>query len=157
MSKPHVSGAKGELEIINDYKCPNCNSKLLRLPASFPLFDVQCQRCLFRAQVKTTTDCAPKDQIFGAGWDILEKNLKAGHLIPPLIVIFNWQDKKTKKLNKKIFFFPFLTEKKNIHHRKRSHKGKRPGYPEFNYIGLRDETVPKMVLYDSSAAAKAKK
>jgi hypothetical protein len=144
MSKSHDSGAKGELEIINDFKCPNCKSKLLRLPACFPLFDVQCERCLFRAQVKTAR-CAPKDEIFGAGWDILDKNLKAGHLIPPLIVIFNWQDKKTRKLNSKVLFFPFLTMK-NIRRRKRSHKGKRPGYREFNYIGLRDEKLPQMVL-----------
>ena len=66
-------------------------------------------------------------------------------MIPPLIVIFNWQDKKTKKWNTKVLFFPFLTMK-NIRRRKRSYKGKRPGYQEFNYIGLRDEKVPQMVL-----------
>ena len=100
MASSHESGSDGEIEIVEAIKCPNCRSPLMKLPVSFPLF-VQCRRCLFRAQVKTAR-CPPKNEIFGAGWDILDKNCKAGHLIPPLIVNFHWQD-KTGQSRRKVF------------------------------------------------------
>jgi hypothetical protein len=145
MAKSHQSGSDGEAEVVQAVKCPNCGSSLMALPVSFPLFDVQCKRCLFRAQVKTAR-CPPKNEIFGAGWDILEKNRKAGHLIPPLIAHFHWKD-KTGQARRKVYFFPFLTDD-NIRLRTRSSNGKRPGYREFNYVGLLGENVPRMVLLE---------
>jgi len=117
----------------------------MKLPSSFPLFDVRCVRCLFRAQVKTAR-CKPKGEIFGAGWSILEKNLKAGHMIPPLIVNFQWKD-RSRRIARKVFFFPFLTQQ-NIRKRQRSKHGRRPEYKEFNYIGLLDKNVPHKVLLE---------
>jgi hypothetical protein len=149
MVKSHASGSKGESEILKMIRCPNCQSPLMPLPPYFPLFDVQCTRCLFRAQVKTAR-CAPKSEIFGAGWDVLDKNLKAGHLIPPLIVNFEWQPAKGRRRLRKVYFFPFLA-KKNLRHRKRSRHGKRPGYEEFNYIKLLDKDTPQIVLFDQSS------
>jgi hypothetical protein len=146
MAKSHDSGQKGESEIVRDVGCPNCGARLMKLPSSFSLFDVQCVRCLFRAQVKTAR-CKPKGEIFGAGWSILEKNLKAGHMIPPLIVNFQWKD-RAHRIRRMVYFFPFLTSD-NIRRRQRSKRGKRPGYKEFNYVGLFDDNVPRKLLLET--------
>jgi hypothetical protein len=90
---------------------------------------------MFRAQVKTVRFAPPKDQIFGAGWDVLEKTLKTGQLIPPLLVNFQWSAGATTRARQEVHFFPFLT-KDNVRKRQRSEGGQRPGYREFNYVGL---------------------
>jgi hypothetical protein len=144
------SGKAGEHWVTRAIPCPNCQSKLTLLPPGFPLFDVQCSRCLFRAQVKTNR-CRPKDQIFGAGWEILDKTLKTGQLIPPLLVNFEWSDKAGKKRHE-VHFFPFLT-KANIRRHKRSMRGQRPGYKQFNYVGLRN--APSVQLFPSSLKRRA--
>jgi hypothetical protein len=140
--KSKQEGNKGETEVVKKVPCPNCGSKLMKLPVSYPLFDVQCTKCLFRAQIKTN-NCKPKDQIFGAGWDIMDKNLRTGQLIPPLIVNFKW--KEGQKQKRTVLFFPFLT-KKNLRAKTRSQNGSRPGYREFNYIGLMSDNIAKIVL-----------
>jgi hypothetical protein len=73
----------------------------------------------------------------------MKKNLRAGHLIPPLIVNFKWHEKGKKQ--QQVLFFPFLS-KKNLKHKQRSQNGVRPGYKEFNYVGLFNEGTPKMVI-----------
>ena len=151
MTTEHESGSRGEREIIEMVPCPNCSSSLMGLPKSFPLFDVQCTRCLFRAQIKTAR-CPPKSEIFGAGFDILDKSLKAGQLMPPLIAHFHWTDTATGAERREVYLFPFLT-KRNIRMRTRSDKGARPGYREFNYINLFDCNVPKMIIYSVPKAA----
>jgi hypothetical protein len=88
---------------------------------------------MFRAQVKTNR-CRPKDQIFGAGWEILDRTLKTGQLIPPLLVNYEWSDRAGKNWHE-VYFFPFLT-KDNLRQHKRSLGGQRPGYKQFNYVGL---------------------
>ena len=42
MSKSQDNGDKGENEVIEKIKCPNCNRKLMLLPKNYPLVDVQC-------------------------------------------------------------------------------------------------------------------
>ena len=37
------TGKEGELEIVKNVACPNCQKKLMRLPTNYPLFDVQCK------------------------------------------------------------------------------------------------------------------
>lgn len=91
------NGTDGEQEIVATVPCPNCSKRLMTLPISFPLYDVQCSACLFRAQVKTNA-CKPKPQIFGSGWDIMEKTLKAGHLVPPLFLFFKWEEQSRKTM-----------------------------------------------------------
>jgi len=142
------SGNRGELEVIESVTCPNCRSRLMQLPPLFPLFEVQCTRCMFRAQIKTAR-CKPKSQIFGAGWDVLDKTLKSGQLIPPLIVNFRWTERGLGDCQE-IYFFPFLT-KNNVRMRQRSPDGKRPNYREFNYIELFSENVPRMLLFERHA------
>src|SRR3989338_8820488 len=92
-----ITGDKGELEVIKFVECPNCNRKLMLLPNSYPLFDVQCRGCFFRAQVKSTNGSKPHDVIRGAGWEIMNKVLKAGSLVPSLIVNFTWMEKGKKR------------------------------------------------------------
>lgn len=74
MAGNQEAGAAGERDVCENVPCPNCGKKLVLLPPGFPLFDVQCSRCLFRAQVKTVAS-RPRGRIQGAGWDIYEKVL----------------------------------------------------------------------------------
>ncbi|HSX49149.1 MAG TPA: hypothetical protein VLE44_02725 [Candidatus Saccharimonadales bacterium] len=78
-------GEIGEKEVCELVGCPNCGKKLIQLPKGFPLYDVQCSGCMFRAQVKTPMNFNGKN-VSGAGWNILDKALKVGMIIPPLIV-----------------------------------------------------------------------
>ena len=92
MSKNKELGDAGEIEVVNLVQCPNCGKPLMSLPKNYPLYDIQCTGCLFRAQVKTNNS-RPKPVIFGAGWDIISKIMKSGYMIPPLITNFKWKDK----------------------------------------------------------------
>ncbi|MDA1169284.1 MAG: hypothetical protein O3A36_03025 [bacterium] len=99
------AGSDGELEVVALVLCPNCGKKLMILPPNYPLYDVQCTGCSFRAQVKTNQS-KPKSEIFGAGWQIMDKVLKSGFLTPPLFVNFKWSD--STGLNQEIRFYPFI-------------------------------------------------
>jgi len=144
VAQNHVSGESGEQEVVELVKCPNCGKKLMQLPKNYPLFDLQCTGCSFRAQVKTN-NCKPKDEIFGAGWQIMEKVLKSGFLAPPLIANFKWTD--AEKYHQKIFFFPFIP-KSNLKTRKLSPTARRANYQMFNYVKLL--SLPHFVLYEKS-------
>ena len=122
--------------------CSNCNKKLMVLPPSYPLFDLQCSGCSFRVQVKTNRS-KPKDEIFGAGWQIMDKVLKSGYLVPALIANFIWKEKGIDK--QEIRFYPFIP-KKNLKKRKLSETSRRPNYEMFNYVGLEND-IPYFVLY----------
>lgn len=98
-----ICGDDGEKDIIEKILCPNCKKKLMLLPANYPLVDVQCTNCIFRAQVKTLNS-KPKATIFGAGWDIMRKILKSGYMIPPMFVNFKWDD------SQEIRFLPIYPE-----------------------------------------------
>lgn len=134
MSKSQESGDAGELEVVALVPCPNCGKKLMALPKNYPLYDVQCTGCLFRAQVKTN-NCKPKPEIFGAGWDIIEKVMKSGYMVPPLITNFKWKDKEG--IHQEIRFYPFVP-KINLKMHKLSPTARRANYKMFNYIGIDD-------------------
>ena len=68
MGKTQASGDQGEREVVDLVPCPNCAKPLMQLPKNYPLYDLQCTGCSFRAQVKTVIS-RPKDEILGAGWD----------------------------------------------------------------------------------------
>ena len=108
------------------------------LPPSYPLVDTQCTGCYFRAQIKTQLT-EPKDTVFGAGWEIMEKTLKAGYQIPPLIV--NFKSKNTQRIR----FYPFIP-RRNIKKRTLSKKARRANYKMFNYVGL--SKLPYFTLYE---------
>ncbi len=126
------NGTAGELEIVNLILCPNCSNKLMTLPQNNPLYDVQCMRCIFRAQVKTNK-CKPKPIIFGAGWDIVDKVLKSGFITPSLIANFKWKDEGGD--HQEIRFYPFVP-KTHLKKRKLSDTAQRANYWMFDYINL---------------------
>jgi DNA-directed RNA polymerase subunit RPC12/RpoP len=145
MAQNQINGESGELEVVALIKCPNCGKKLMQLPKNYPLFDLQCTGCSFRAQVKTN-NCKPKDIIFGAGWQIMEKVLKSGFMAPPLIANFKWSE--NGNACQKILFYPFVP-KANLKSRTLSPTARRANYQMFNYTGLL--SLPHFVLYEWNA------
>jgi DNA-directed RNA polymerase subunit RPC12/RpoP len=131
------TGDIGEEEVVSLIHCPNCTKKLMLLPPNYPLYDVQCTACSFRAQIKTINS-RPKSIIFGAGWEIMEKVLKSGFITPPLIVNFKW-DKKHE-----IRFYPFVP-KRNLTKYQLSKTARRANYKMFHYSGL--DKLPYFLLY----------
>jgi ssDNA-binding Zn-finger/Zn-ribbon topoisomerase 1 len=142
MSKNKENGDKGELDVIQKIPCPNCGKALMALPKNYPLYDVQCVGCNFRAQVKTNHS-KPKSEIFGAGWDIMEKVLKSGFLVPSLITNFIWKDKVGE--HQEIRFYPFVP-KTNLKMHKLSSTARRANYKMFNYVGIED--LPYFKVYE---------
>ncbi len=134
-------GDKGEQEVVDLVKCPNCSKDLMLLPPNYPLYDVQCTGCSFRAQVKTNRS-RPKSEIFGAGWQIMDKVLKSGFLTPSLVTNFKWREEGTEK--QEIRFYPFVS-KKNLKKYQLPPTAKRANYWMFNYIGL--DELPYFVVY----------
>lgn len=132
MADNHPTGDKGEKDIVELVPCPNCGKGLMQLPKNYPLYDVQCTGCSFRAQVKTNKS-SPKSAVFGAGWQIMNKVLKAGFITPPLFLNFKWLEKG--KNRQEIRFYPFVP-KKNLSHYKLSETARRANYEMFTYIGM---------------------
>lgn len=141
MANNKISGDKGELDIVDLVPCPNCNKKLMILPPNYPLYDVQCTGCSFRAQIKSSIS-KPRGIIFGAGWDIMEKVLKSGFMTPPIFVNFKWKENDGEK--QEIRFYPFVP-KLNLRKYQLSPTAKRANYKMFNYIGL--DKLPFFVVY----------
>ncbi len=136
-----TNGDIGEKEVIDLVPCPNCKKDLMLLPKNYPLYDVQCTGCSFRAQVKTNKS-KPKNIIFGAGWEIMDKVLKSGYLVPPLIANFKWQERGVEM--QEIYFYPFLP-KDNLKKYKLSETAKRANYWMFRYEGLL--RLPRYIMY----------
>lgn len=137
------SGKGGEKDIVNLVPCPNCSKKLMVLPANYPLYDVQCTGCLFRAQVKTN-QCKPKAVLFGAGWQIMNKVLKSGYMTPPLFLNFKWVEDGKKK--QEIRFYPFVP-KKNLSNYRLSPEARRANYEMFTYVGM--DRLPYFSVFKS--------
>ena len=113
----------------------------MTLPPNYPLFDVQCTGCNFRAQIKTNKS-KPKKEIFGATWEIMDKVLKSGFITPPLIVNFKWAIGSRRK--QEIRFYPFIP-KKNFKKYFTRIKSPPRSLWMFNYIGL--DKIPYFVTY----------
>ncbi|MBI2018996.1 hypothetical protein HYS96_04840 [Candidatus Daviesbacteria bacterium] len=141
MANNKLTGDLGEKEVCELIPCPNCGKELVLLPAGFPMYDIQCSRCLFRAQVKTVSN-KPQASIYGAGWDIYEKVLKAGHLSPPLFINFRWETKAG--FRREIRFYPFIA-KGNIQKYQLSSTARRANYKMFKYVKL--DRIPYMILH----------
>ena len=123
------SGKSGEKDIVRLVPCPNCGKKLMILPANYPLYDVQCTGCLFRAQVKTN-QCKPKAVLFGACWQIMNKVLKSGYMTPALFLNFKWTEKD--KQRQEIRFYPFIS-KTSLMNYTANIKSRGRVYKMFNY------------------------
>lgn len=142
-----INGNHGEKEILDLIACPNCKKKLMALPASYPLYDVLCSGCSFRAQVKTN-QCKPKDEVFGAGWDVMDKVLKSGFMVPPLFMNFKWSEDNED--NQVIYFFPFVP-KVNLKKYTLAATAQNAGSKRFNYVGLL--RLPHFILFRKGKAA----
>lgn len=141
MANNRLNGDAGELEVVELVPCPNCGKKLMLLPKNFPLYDVQCTGCSFRAQVKTNSS-KPKAVIFGAGWEIMDKVLKSGFITPPIFANFKWTEEGTRK--QEIRFYPFVP-KKNLRKYTLSERARRANYKMFNYTGM--DKLPYFLMY----------
>ena len=130
-----------EKEVAKLIKCPNCRKKLMLLPPNYPLCDVQCTGCLFRAQIKTVNS-KPRNTLFGAGWEIMNKVLKSGYMVPSLLLNFKWKEKNKKK--QEIRFYPFIP-RVNLHKYKLSPTARRANYKMFLYRNI--DKIPHFVLY----------
>jgi len=130
-------GDKGECEVVEHVPCPNCKKKLMILPPNYPLVDVQCTGCTFRAQVKTVNS-KPKNVLFGAGWEIMNKVLKSGYMIPPTFVNFKWNN------HQEIRFYPFIP-RINIQNYQLSSTARRANYKMFHYKDM--NKLPYFVVY----------
>lgn len=143
--KSNVSrGTDGERDVISKVPCPNCGKRLMALPTGFPLFDVQCTGCVFRAQVKTNNS-KPKGIIFGAGFAVMNHVLRTGQMIPPLIANFRWKEHGRER--QVILLYPFLTTR-HIRKRVLMKGSRRAGYAMFNYVGLQDPDTARTTLLD---------
>ncbi len=114
----------------------------MALPPNYPLYDVQCTGCSFRAQVKTNRT-KPKPVVFGAGWQIMNKVLKAGFMPPPLFLNFKWTEKDQNK--QEIRFYPFVP-KKNLSNYKLSKTARRANYEMFTYKDM--NKLPYFLVYN---------
>lgn len=128
MSINKECGNLGEKEIVDKVPCPNGKKKLMLLPPNFPLYDIQCTGCSFRAQVKTVNS-KQKNILFGAGWDIMCKVLKSGYMIPPLFLNFKWNH------HQEIRFYPFIP-KINLQNYQLSSTARRANYKMFHYKNM---------------------
>ena len=132
------TGDLGEKEVVELVPCPNCGKELMTLPKNYPLVDVQCTGCIFRAQVKTINS-SPKSILFGAGWDIMSKVLKSGYIIPPTFFNFKWD------IHQQIRFYPFIP-RKNLENYQLSEKARRANYKMFRYVGM--DKLPYFIVYE---------
>ena len=135
------SGDDGEKEVVELVACPNCGKTLMQLPKNYPLYDLQCTGCAFRAQVKTNHS-KPKDVIFGAGWEIIQKVLKSGFMVPALFANFKWKEQGVDR--QEIIFYPFIP-KSHLKKRQLSPTARRANYKMFNYVGL--SKLPSFKVY----------
>ena len=135
------TGNAGEQQVVDLVPCPNCKKELMLLPKNYPLYDVQCTWCSFRAQVKTISN-KPSKIFFGAGWDIMEKVLKSWFMIPPLFANFKWKEKEWEK--QEIRFYPFIP-KVNLKKYQLSETARRANYKMFHYQDM--DSVPYFIVY----------
>jgi hypothetical protein len=137
------TGDAGEKFVAERVPCPNCAKQLQTLPASYPLFDIQCGSCLFRCQVKTTRTKL-HTQIRGAGLRIMQAAQKLGSPISPIISVSNWGNDDSPSM---VRFFPFIPRTHLEEHR--PFKNTDPDHPRhdyrmFNYVRM--DKLPSFVL-----------
>jgi hypothetical protein len=141
-----TEGRQAEQFVVENVRCPSCDKALRELPRGYPLYDVECVRCLFRAQVKRVK-AAPRDRIRGGSYDIPRHHLKTGHLLPPMFVCFGWETGADAP--QEVWFFP-LVPARNLTMRVLSERHATPGRSMAEYIGMR--ALPHAVVWQKNAA-----
>lgn len=99
------SGGRAVAYVISRIACPYCGKALVELPAATPVYDVACERCEFRAQVKSV-ETPPRGRIRGASARPLAGLRLAGKLSPPLVVVWKW-DGETRTAGE-VWIFPLV-------------------------------------------------
>ena len=138
------AGFEAEAFVIENVPCPSCGHELRALHPGFPLYDVDCSRCLFRAQVKRIL-APPRNRIRGASWDVLHHHLRTGQLIPPIFACFGW--KTGAPAPQVIYFFPFIPAT-HISRRVLSENHATPGRKMTEYERMLE--LPKMVVWEAA-------
>jgi hypothetical protein len=87
------SGARAEEFVVKHARCPYCTRALVQLSAATPVYDIACERCEFRAQVKSVVT-PPRSRIRGASARPLAGLRLAGKLSPPLLIVWGWNARK---------------------------------------------------------------
>lgn len=98
-------GEEAERFVVEHVVCPSCGSPLRQLPPGYPLFDVQCAACLFRAQVKRVQE-QPRSRLRGGSWSVGNTYLRTGQLLPPMYVCFGWPRSQPEPTA--VYFFPLV-------------------------------------------------
>lgn len=101
-------GEEAERFIAEHVPCPSCGSALRQLPPGYPLFDIQCSACLFRAQVKRVQE-KPRSRLRGGSWSVVSTYLRTGQLLPPMFVCFEWP--RSQHEPGSVYFFPLVPAK----------------------------------------------
>jgi hypothetical protein len=101
-------GDEAERYVVERVPCPSCGCGLRQLPPGYPLFDVQCSRCLFRAQVKRVQE-KPRSRLRGGSWNVVSTYLRTGQLLPPMFVCFEWPRSRAEPGS--VYFFPLVPAK----------------------------------------------
>ena len=101
-------GEAAEQLIADRVPCPSCGSALQQLARGYPLFDIQCSKCLFRAQVKRVHE-PPRSRLRGGSWNVVNTYLRTGQLLPPMFVCFGWPRLLAEP--SAIYFFPIVPAK----------------------------------------------
>lgn len=140
------TGQEGVDFVIRHVDCPNCGNIVTPLPKNYPLLNLQCTYCSFRAHVKTST-IPPREVLQGAGWNILNGILKCGYLVPPLIVNYCWSQDGVEK--REVRFYPFIP-KKHIKVHALSSGQRQAGYKMFDYVGLDKLPYLKMEVHKNA-------
>lgn len=136
-----TAGTEAEVFVVEHVPCPSCGHRLRSLHPGFPLHDVECSRCLFRAQVKRIL-APPRDRIRGASWDVLNHHLRTGQLVPPIFACFGW--KRVAPAPGVIYFFPFIPAS-HVKRRVLSEKHATPGRKMTEYERMLE--LPRFVVW----------
>ena len=137
-------GTEAENFVVAHVPCPSCAQALRKLPAGYPLYDVDCTRCLFRAQVKRVLE-KPRSRVRGASWEVTNHHLRTGNLIPPMFVCFGW--KTDAAAPTAIYFFP-LVPATHVQPRTLSKRHATPGRRMTEYVRMLD--LPYAVVWSDA-------
>jgi hypothetical protein len=138
-------GTEAEEFVCANVPCPSCTSPLRPLPGGYPLLDVECTGCLFRAQVKRVK-MKPRSRLRGGSWGPVDVWLKTGFLLPPMLVCFDWPAGEAGPGS--IYLFP-LVPKKNVKRRRLSEAHKTAaGRVMTEYVDMLQ--LPYTVVYERS-------
>jgi len=134
-------GVEAEAFVVARIPCPSCGHALRAMAPGYPLYDVECTRCLLRAQVKRIL-AGPRDRIRGASWDVIAHHFKTGHLVPPMFACWGWPTGTPEP--SEVWFFPLIPTS-HLKMRVLSERHKTPGRRMAEYVDMRG--VPHFVVF----------